>query len=249
MMRNFWILFFGLIYTNLIWGQTSGTLSVSINTKSTGGAYSPKNVMAVWIENNSGKFIKTLLVYGDKRKTHLNAWQSSTSQVGAAFNSVDAITGATQSDHRLRTCSWDGTNFSRIDVPDGDYKLRMELTDKNESGSVASLNFTKGPNQYKYNSSNLSGFTSVSLNWTADNIMLRQERGNPIDTVVYPNPGPGKFSILTKNVISLKVTSLTGRVICVSETPNFDLSSQPNGIYFVTIKTNKESIVRKVIKD
>jgi hypothetical protein len=79
--------------------------------------------------------------------------------------------------------------------------------------------------------------------------MLRHERGNPIDTVVYPNPGPGKFSILTKNVISLKVTSLTGRVICVSETPNFDLSSQPNGIYFVTIKTNKESIVRKVIKD
>lgn len=248
-MRNFLILFFGFIYANLIFGQTSGTLSVSVNTKSTGGNYSPKNVMAVWIENNSGKFIKTLLVYGNKRKTHLNTWESSTSLAGSTYNSVDAITGATQTNHGLRTCSWDGTDFSRLTVPDGDYKLRIELTDKNETGNVASLNFTKGANPYKLNSSNIPGFSSVSLNWSAKDITIRQERENNTDTVVYPNPGSGKFTILTSNVVSLKVTSLTGRVICVSDTPNFDLTGQPNGIYFVTIKTNQESIVRKVIKN
>lgn len=205
--------------------------------------------MAVWIENNSGKFIKTLLVYGNKRKTHLNVWESSTSLAGSTFNSVDAITGATQTNYALRNCSWDGTDFNRMNVSDGDYKLRIELTDKSETGNVASLNFTKGPNSYKLNSSNIPGFTSVSLNWTSKDITLRKERENNLDTVVYPNPGPGKFTILTRNVLSLKVTSLTGRVICVSETPTFDLTDQPNGIYFVTIKTNQESIVRKVIKN
>lgn len=249
MNRNFLILSFWLIYANLVFGQTSGTLSVSVGTKSTGGNYSPKNVMAIWIENNSGKFIKTLLVYGDKRKTHLNVWESSTSSAGSTFNSVDAITGATQPNHGLRSCNWDGTDFSRLNVPDGDYKLRIELTDKNATGNVASLNFTKGPNPYKLNSTNIPGFSSVSLNWSPKEITLRQERENNTDTVVYPNPGSGKFTILTKNVVSLKVTSLTGRVICVSETPAFDLTDQPNGIYFVTIKTNQESIVRKVIKN
>lgn len=249
MHRNLLILFLGLFYTNLTYGQTSGTLSVSVNTRSTGGNFSPKNVMAVWIENNSGKFIKTLLVYGDKRKAHLNVWESSTSLAGSTFNSVDAITGATQTNHALRNCSWDGTDFNHMNVPDGDYKLRIELTDKNETGNVASLNFTKGPNSFKQNSSNTNGFSSVSLNWTTKDITITQARNNGIDTVVYPNPGPGKFTILTRNVLSLKVTSLTGRVICVSETPTFDLTDQPNGIYFVTIKTNQESIVRKVIKN
>lgn len=249
MHRNFLILFLGLFYTNLIFGQTSGTLSVSVSTKSTGGNYSPKNVMAIWIENNSGKFIKTLLVYGDKRKTHLNVWESSTSLAGSTFNSADAVTGATQTNHGLRNCNWDGTDFNRINVPDGDYKLRIELTDKNETGNVASLNFTKGPGPFKQSSSNINGFSSISLNWTAKDITPIQARSNGIDTVVYPNPGPGKFTILTKNVLSLKVTSLTGRVICVSETPIFDLTNQPNGIYFVTIKTNQESFVRKVIKN
>lgn len=249
MHRNFLILFLGLFYANLILGQTSGTLSVSVSTKSTGGDYSPKNVMAVWIENNQGKFIKTLLVYGDKRKTHLNVWESSTSLAGSTFNSVDAITGATQANHRLRNCSWDGTDFNRMNVPDGDYKLRIELTDKNETGNVASLSFTKGPNSFKQNFSNTAGFSTVSLNWTSKDISPRQEREYSIDTVVSPNPGPGKFTILIRNVLSLKVTSLTGRVICISETPNFDLTDQPNGIYFVTIKTNQESIVRKVIKN
>lgn len=250
MKSNSFIFILALLFSNFTFSQTSGTLSVSISTKSTGGNYSPKNVMAVWIESNSGKFIKTLLVYGDKRKTHLNTWESSTSLAGSTFNSVDAITGATQTNHGLRTCNWDGTDFNRINVPDGDYKLKIELTDKNETGNVASLNFTKGPNPYKLNSSNIPGFSSVSLNWTTENLTtFRQERGSSMDTVVYPNPGSGKFTILTKNVVSLKVTSLTGRVICVSETPTFDLTNQPNGIYFVTIKTNQENIVRKVIKN
>jgi hypothetical protein len=249
MNRNFLILILGLFYSNLIFGQTSGTLSVSVSTKSAGGNYSPKNVMAVWIENNSGKFIKTLLVYGDKRKTHLNVWESSTSLAGSTFNSVDAITGATQTNHGLRNCNWDGTDFSRLSVPDGDYKLRMELTDKNETGNVASLNFTKGPKPYKLNSSTIPGFSTVSINWSVKDFTPRQERVSSIDTVVSPNPGSGKFTIITKNVVSLKVTSLTGRVICISETPTFDLTDQPNGIYFVTIKTNQESIVRKVIKN
>ena len=249
MMRNFLILFLGLISANLIQAQSNGTLSVSVATSSAGGNYAPRNILAIWIEDNSGKFVKTLLTYANTRKTHLNTWEESTTTAGSAFNSVDAITGATQSSHATRTCSWNGTDYTGKLMLDADYKIRMELTDKNATGNVASFTFTKGLNTQKLNPANVPSFSSISINWTTSVTGLSPEITLSNTFVVYPNPGTGQFTVLGGNITSLKVTDLSGREICKSQIPIVDLTGQPKGIYLVTIKTEQETVVRKIIKE
>jgi nitronate monooxygenase len=58
-------------------------------------------VVAIWVEDNQGNFVKTLLAYAQNRKTHLNTWEASTTAAGIPFNTVDAITGATKTSHSV----------------------------------------------------------------------------------------------------------------------------------------------------
>ncbi|WP_404801015.1 T9SS type A sorting domain-containing protein [Aquipluma nitroreducens] len=67
--------------------------------------------------------------------------------------------------------------------------------------------------------------------------------------VIYPNPGKGIFTVLGENVNSVRVTRLSGKVVCVSQTPIFDLSNQPTSIYFVAVKTDQTTVVKKIIKN
>ncbi len=102
------ILFLACLYAGIISAQTNGTLAVSVTTSSAGGNYAPRNIVAIWIEDSSGKFVKTLLAYANSRKNHLETWKTSTTTAGSAYNTTDAISGATQTSHATRTCSWNG---------------------------------------------------------------------------------------------------------------------------------------------
>jgi len=233
---------------NVSQAQTKGTLSVSVKTSSTGGNYSPRNILAIWVEDSSGKFVKTLLAYAEKRKTHLNTWEASTNASGSMYNAVDAITGATQSSHATRTCSWDGTDYNKKIVPDGDYKIRMELTDKNATGNTASYTFTKSTQAQLLTPKDVPSFSAVSLSWSGTSTAIEPEQQeNTVE--IYPNPGHGRFTIKAEQLISLKVTDIAGRVICTSLFPYFDLSNEPRGIYFVTVKTSHETVVKKIIRN
>jgi hypothetical protein len=230
--------------------QTSGRLTVTVTTGPVGGPYAPRNILAIWIEDSSGKFVKTLLAYANTRKTHLNTWEASTTAVSSTFNVVDATTGATQSSHGTRTCQWNGTDYSGKQVPDGDYKVRMELTDQNATGNTASFTFTKGPTARKLTPTDvLPSFSVITLDWTgaatATNPVLSQS--NTI--VVYPNPGSGLFTVLADNIVYVEVSSISGKVICNGISPIFDISAQPIGIYFVRVKTDQETVVRKIIRN
>jgi len=250
MRRRLALLCTACLYASLISAQTTGTLSVSVATSSTGGTYAPRNILAIWVEDSSGKFVKTLLAYADKRKTHLNTWEASTTAAGSVYNSVDAITGATQSSHATRTCSWNGTDYNKTLVPDGDYKLRMELTDKNGTGNVASFTFTKGPNSQKLTPADvLPTFKYVSLAWASTVTAIDSEITSSNAMVVFPNPGSGQFTVLAKDIQHVRVTDLSGKEICKSQTPVFDLTGQPKGIYLVTVKTKHETFVQKIIKE
>ena len=127
-----------------LFAQTSGELTVTVTTSTTGGNYSPKNIVAIWIEDDAGNFVKTLLAYAQTRKTHLNTWQASTTAAGSPYNTVDAITGATKSSHGTRTCYWNASDVDGEIVIDGTYKIWMELTDKNSTGNFSSFSFVKG---------------------------------------------------------------------------------------------------------
>ena len=249
MRRNLLILLLSFFCIGQIQAQTNGTLAASVTSSSTGGNYAPRNVVAIWIEDNSGKFVKTLLAYANARITHLNTWQASSLAAGKEFDKTDAISGATQSSHATRTCQWNGTDYSGKLMADGDYKVRMELTDKNATGNIASFTFTKGATAQKLTPTSVPSFSSVMLNWSTSVTAIDPELTQSNTIVVYPNPGHGIFTVMGENIISLKVTSLSGKVVCTSQTPVFDLSNQPNGIYFVSVKTDLTTVVKKIIRN
>jgi hypothetical protein len=250
MWKRLSVLFLVCLFTGAISAQSIGTLSVSVTTSSTGGNYAPRNVLAIWVEDSSGKFVKTLLAYADKRKQHLNTWEAATTAAGSVYNSIDAITGATQSTHATRKCSWNGTDYNKNAVADGDYKLRMELTDKNGTGNTASFTFTKGPNSQKLTPADvLPSFKTVSLNWASNITAIDPEMTKSNSIIVYPNPGSGRFTVLGENIQSIIVTDLSGKKVCKSQSSIFDLTAHPKGIYLVSIKTDHETVVQKIIKE
>ena len=249
MCKKLFILFLALISAGLISAQTTGTLTVEVTTSSTGGEYEPRNVVAIWVEDSSGDFVKTLLAYANNRRTHLNTWEASTTEAGSAFNVTDAVSGATQSNHGTRTAQWDGTNYSGTVIPDGEYNLRMELTDKNETGNTASFAFTKGTTAQDLTPGNVPSFSSISISWAPVATALDPDVTESNTFVVYPNPGTGKFTILGEGITELEVKDLTGKTVYTGSTPLVDLSSQPNGVYLITIRTANETVVEKIMKE
>lgn len=144
--------------------KTAGSLSVSTLTSPAGGKYAPSHVLAIWVETSKGTFVKSLLVYAQKRKDYLTNWLASSSK-----SNTDAVTGATLTSHAIRTCSWDGTDTSGIVVGDGAYRVCMELTDKNATGNFSIVGFTKGTAADKQSPANVTCFSSLAIQWTPRN--------------------------------------------------------------------------------
>ena len=138
---------------------TSG-LIVSTVTSGTGGSYAPKNVVAIWIENSSGTFIKSLTVYAAERKYDLTNWGSSSNE-----NTTDAVTGATRSGFGTISGVWDGTDVKGNVVPDGTYNVCMELTDKSTTGNFSTFSFTKGATAQTLTPANVPSFSNISIKW------------------------------------------------------------------------------------
>lgn len=140
--------------------NTPGILTISTLTSKAYGAYS-SHVLAIWIENSSGVFVKTLMRYAIKRDVYLTNW------VGNSAKSVttDAATGATLTSHATRTATWNGANASGTVVADGTYKVCMELTDDNRTGNFSTFTFTKGPTAVTLTPANAPSFSSISIKW------------------------------------------------------------------------------------
>jgi Predicted periplasmic protein len=246
---------FGILFSVFsivhIHAQTSGTLTVNLTTAQTATAtFAPKNILAIWIEDNSGKFVKTLLAYANTRKTYLNTWEASTTLAGSVYNTVDAVTGATLTSHGTRTCSWNGKDYSGKLVADGTYKVWMELTDQNATGNYTSFTFIKGSaNQKQTPTDVLPSFKSITIDWSTTVTSVDPELTRSNTVVIYPNPGYGVFKVLAENIKWIDVYSISGEAILSGTYPVFDLTSKPNGIYFVKVNTGKNTVVKKIIKN
>ena len=135
-------------------------LTVSVTTSTTGGSYAPRNVVAIWVENSAGKFIKTLTVYAQAREYDLTNWNNA-----SGGNKVDAVTGATQSNVGTIYGVWNGMDASGKAVADGSYKVCMELTDKGATGNFSSFAFTKGATAATFTPANVPSFSAISIKW------------------------------------------------------------------------------------
>lgn len=230
--------------------QTEGELSVTVTTSSAGGNFAPKNIVAIWIESESGEFIKTLLAYGEKRKTYLNNWEKATLDAGSAYNRVDAVTDATRSSHGTRNCSWDGTNYARTLSADGQYKLCMELTDKNSTGNYSTFDFNKTTESLTLKPANAPSFSNISIDWKPTKTTSIIEASADINYGVFPSPTTGNIEINGDNIQSIEITNQNGKLIAkvTGTRSSMNLSGQPNGIYFIHLITPEKTIVKKIIK-
>ncbi|MBL8001723.1 MAG: T9SS type A sorting domain-containing protein [Flavobacteriales bacterium] len=79
---------------------------------------------------------------------------------------------------------------------------------------------------------------------------------NPLDdkVAVFPNPTNGNLNVMLNGIgqVDITVTDVTGRVVAASRTSQLqhtiDLTSQPTGVYMITVRTENGQTSRRVVK-
>ncbi len=117
---------------------TVKALRVRVRTTAYGGRYAPKNIGAIWIENDAGAFIHTIDVWAKTRARWLVAWQDASDG-----NRVDAISSATLSSHITHDRIWN-MQAGTCQIPAGNYRVVIETTDYDGKGATLVVPFTKG---------------------------------------------------------------------------------------------------------
>jgi hypothetical protein len=245
-MRLIIIIFSFLIFLNINFAQTTGTLTISTSTSQVGGKYKPKNIVAIWIQDNTGKFVKTLLAYAEKEKKYLTSWKAVTTIAGSSYNTVDAITGATRSSHGVRSCTWNCKNYLNSLMADGTYTIKMEITDQDGTGRSATFEFTKGPDAQTLTPTNVPSFSDINIVWQPLISGTSEEFSDNI--TINPNPVSEKAIISGVKVNSFELYDLKGNKLAKHNGNSIDMSFLKSGIYFVKIDSKSGVFVKKIIK-
>lgn len=224
--------------------STPGTLHVTTLTSAAGGNYAPRNIVAVWVEDSNGVFVKTLLAYANTYKQYLTHWK-----VKSNYNTTDAISGATVNSHATRTCNWNGKNTSGVVVPDGKYRICFELTDKNATGNYSYFEIIKDAQTHTLTPANVPSFSNISITWTPDNSPNSvDETEKNISSKLYPNPNNGQFQLELNQIpenAQIEFYNNLGQLILTQSIAEnheaFEISGY-KGLVFYTITSNQKTI-------
>jgi hypothetical protein len=142
-----------------------GTLAITATSSPAGGPYNPSNIVAVWIEDSAGTFVKTIQRWSNTRTVSLLAWNAKSG------GDTDAVSGATRTAHTTPlTIMWDLKNKAGTVVPDGTYTIRMEGCDANANdptdNNQATFTFVKGTAPQTQTALTNDGFSNVSIEFT-----------------------------------------------------------------------------------
>ncbi|HKP62583.1 MAG TPA: DUF2271 domain-containing protein [Polyangiales bacterium] len=110
-----------------------------VTTLSLGGRYAPKNIAAIWIERMEGTWVKTLAVWAGVRLRYLTAYR----RANPTGNKVDAVTSATLPAFGARAVGWNLADAAGEEVREGDYVVKVEITDRDATGQTLAFPFRK----------------------------------------------------------------------------------------------------------
>jgi hypothetical protein len=237
-------------------GQTTGNLTFSVTTTEPSGGFTNKYVLAIWIRDNSGTFVKTKIKYAATRVQYLNVWISNSGQ-----NVVDATTGSTQTVHKTHTITWNATNVSAALVPDADYQVWLQMADQNTNGATTSVTFTKGSSSVNLTPANVGNFTNMSLSWVPTNVGVSENKTSDNLFKITSNPVTSDSKILydltTLTDVTISVYDVTGKLVKVLADENqgagsYSLPISSNnslkpGVYFVKMYTGTASKTMKIL--
>lgn len=252
------ILFVGIsviLTTTHASAQTDGTLTFTFTETAAGQT---KNVLAVWIQDNNGVFVKTKMrFWGTKTTDHLPTWKANSSQ-----NVVDATTGATltastsPTAYGVKTVTWDGKNASSVTVADGTYKILVESSwgspepSSNNHSTLVTYTFTKGATATHATPTADATFSNITIDWVPAATVV-EELSTTKSITVYPNPSKGSVQLdfqRSYSVTRILVENMAGEVV-YQEAPkqnllgvkSMDLQWLPNGVYVVEVLSDKKS--------
>lgn len=178
-------------FTTLLIGQgTPGTLDVSVTTLPNGIDFSPKHILAIWIEDGSGNFVKTLKLNADKRKQYLYTWNTKSSG-----NTTDATTGATLGLHTTHSVSWPCTNTTGVVVDDGNYSVWIEYTSEHAQGPITSIDFNKATDNVTFQPTDETYFIDMDLVYTPESTIGINNSSISYKLEVYPVPASEQLFI------------------------------------------------------
>lgn len=191
-MKFLFLIFLGLSFSTYVLsqtaGRTDGMVTFSVRTVTFNGTYSPKNVIAIWVKDAQGNFVISRKVMAANRKQHLVQWVASSGN-----NVVNAITGATLTSHQQHTINWDCRNQDGNLVPDGDYEIFVEFTERNSAnggaaGPSTKVLFTKGPGIVSLAPADETNFKDIQLNYSPLNVGIEDFSAQRLRLSVFPNP-------------------------------------------------------------
>lgn len=227
--------------------NTPGELTFSVKTVTSNGNFAPKHVLAIWVEDEQG-FVKTRKLRANQRKQYLYTWRSVSGD-----NVTDAITGATLSSHQTHTITWDCTDVDGNIIPDDDYTIFIEFTEKHAQGPITGIIFTKGTEEQHLIPADENNFINMTLDFIPETTAITQSTEEKL--VVSPNPGTGLFSInlpVAEN-FKIKVYDSNSKLLlnenrqASSNQTKLDLSNFNSGIYFVEIEQSEKVHMLKLI--
>jgi hypothetical protein len=191
---------------------TPGTVNFSVTTLTNNTDYSPKHVLAIWVEDNDGNFVKTLKIRADKRKQYLYTWNDRSSG-----STTDAVTGSTLSSHTTHSIAWDCTNTSGTIVNDGTYKVYIEYTSEHAQGPITSVDLTKSETDFNAQPSDAAYFTNMDVEFTAESATGMADFEAFHSFSVYPVPARDRLNVsleTQRNMhVNIKVYSLEMKLI------------------------------------
>lgn len=224
--------------------NTAGTLSFSVTPSAVSGTWQLKHDVAIWITNNAGTFIKTKAEFGTDTD-HLTSWIACT----PTENTVDATTGPTINGYtNAITISWNGTDVNGAIVPDGIYKVWVEMgwgANKTTAHAVTSFSFTKGTSVDAPTLSATTNFLSPTLTWTPTSTGINEVKTSMIH--VFPNPATDVLSVDFEKAnanCTVKIMNLLGEVVmneaveAASGIRTFNISTFATGTYIVNVRVN-----------
>jgi len=140
-------------------------LAVTFTTTSPGGdvRFDPQHDQAVWVENAAGAFVKTIGRWGVVEYRHLTQWMA------ADGTHIDGWTGATPKAYQQHTALWNLKDRNGVEVPNGIYYIRFELTnqnaDKNQFRRTTVAFLKDGVPKSQFLGSQ-DGFLNITLDYT-----------------------------------------------------------------------------------
>jgi len=133
-----------------------------------------------------------------------------------------------------------------VDAGEAEYLWSTDETTSHIIVDASTLSL--GNHNYSVTVTNINGCID------SDEITITVEEGSAIgqniveNITVSPNPTQGLFKVSTENIQNIKVYDNIGKLVLTTKNDQIDMSQYPNGMYFVKIYSNNQTITRKLIK-